>query len=70
MVPPKWHGWLSHQYDEVPTPESQSFHDPFFEKNHDWNYSYSPFKRFTPRQTISNPRTLEYAQYRKDRYAK
>lgn len=20
MIPPKWHGWLSHQYDDVPTP--------------------------------------------------
>lgn len=30
MIPPKWHGWLSHQYDDVPTPDSENFHDPFF----------------------------------------
>jgi len=34
MIPPKWHGWLAHQYDDVPLPESPSFHDPFFERPH------------------------------------
>lgn len=29
-VPPKWHGWLSGQYDDIPSPGSDSFHDPFF----------------------------------------
>jgi NADH:ubiquinone oxidoreductase subunit len=70
MIPPKWHGWLSHQYDDVPTPESPSFYDPFFQKAHDWNYSYTAFKMYTPRMSNFNPRALDYAEYRNNRYAK
>lgn len=70
MVPPKWHGWLSHQYDDVPSPEGKSFHDPFFEKAHEWNYSYSPFKLFTPRMSNINERALDYSSYRQNRYAR
>ena len=70
MIPPKWHGWLSHQYDDVPSPEGHSFHEAFFERPHDWNYSYSPFKQYTPRATIANERALDYAKYRQNRYAK
>ena len=29
-VPPKWHGWIHHQYDDVPLPDSDSFNDTFF----------------------------------------
>lgn len=69
MVPPKWHGWLAHQYDEVPTPDSTAFYDPFFEKPHEWNYSYSPFKQYTSRMSNINLRALDYAEGRSNRYA-
>lgn len=69
-IPPKWHGWLAGQYDDLPAPDSDSFHDPFFEKSHDWNPSDSAFKIFIPRQTIVNDRALEYYNYRRGRYAK
>ena len=29
-IPPKWYGWLHNQYDDIPVPDSDSFHDPFF----------------------------------------
>ena len=70
MIPPKWNGWLTQQYDEVPTPESESFHDPLFEKPHDWNYSGSPFRLYTSRHSNQHDRALDFANYRKNRYAK
>jgi NADH:ubiquinone oxidoreductase subunit len=70
MIPPKWHGWLTHQYDDVPTPDSTSFQDPFFERSHDWNYSYSPSKIHTSRMSNINDRALDYVLQRQERYAK
>lgn len=70
QIPPKWHGWLSYQYDEVPAPDSSAFHDPFFERKHDWNYYDSANKMFIPGQTFANAKTLEYLGGRRDRYAK
>jgi NADH:ubiquinone oxidoreductase subunit len=70
MIPPKWHGWLAHQYDDVPTPDNTSFHDPFFEKTHDWNYSYTAAKQYTPRMSTGNERALDYTQYRQHRYSR
>ena len=29
-IPPKWQGWMSQQYDDVPAPDGDRFHDPFF----------------------------------------
>lgn len=68
-VPPKWHGWLSGQYDDLPEIGSDSFHDPFFEKPHDWNPSTSAFKIYTPRQSIINADALVYHNQRRNRYA-
>lgn len=70
MIPPKWHGWLAHQYDDVPKPDGDSFHDPFFEKPHDWNPSYSAQRIYTSRQASINPLALDYKAYRMGRYAK
>ena len=70
MIPPKWNGWLNHQYDDVPTPDNRAFHDPFFEIPHDWRSSETPFKLFTPRQTINNERNLDFAKYRQNRYSR
>ena len=70
MIPPKWHGWLAHQYDDVPTPDGDCFYDPFFEKPHDWNSSMSAFKVYTSRASSINPLALDYKQYRFNRYAK
>lgn len=69
-VPPKWHGWLAGTYDEVPTPDSTSFFDPFFERPHQWNPSNSVFQIYTPRQSIINPTAVDFYQERRDRYAK
>ena len=69
-VPPKWHGWLAGTYDEVPTPDSESFHDPFFEKPHEWNPSNSAFQIYTSRQSIINPTAVQFYKERRDRYAK
>ncbi len=68
-IPPKWHGWLAGQYDESPQPDSDNFHDPFFERPHEWFTSYNMFKLYVPRQTIINPETIPFAQQRRDRYA-
>ena len=70
MIPPKWHGWLAHQYDDAPTPEGRSFHDPYFERPHEWNYSYSPFKIDLPRTCNYHPRALDYVRYRHNRYSR
>ena len=69
-VPPKWHGWLSHQYDDIPAPDSDNFHDPFFERNHDWSPSLSKFKMYTPRHSIIHNRNIDFHKYRVGRYAK
>ena len=70
MIPPKWHGWLSSQYDDVPEPDGDSFHDPYFEKPHDWNPSGSAFRMYTSRSAFNNPMALDYKNYRMGRYAK
>jgi NADH:ubiquinone oxidoreductase subunit len=70
MIPPKWHGWLAHVYDDVPLPDSDSFHDPFFEKPHEWNMTDSAFRTYTSKFSINHPLAIEFKQYRKDRYAK
>lgn len=69
-VPPKWHGWLSHQYDDIPAPDGDNFHDPFFERKHDWFPSNSAFKMYTSRWSLINPKALEFHKYRVGRYAK
>lgn len=68
-IPPKWHGWLASVYDDVPN-EDGAFHDPFFEKSHDWGTSNSAFRIYTARQSIINPKALDYYRYRRNRYAK
>ncbi len=68
-IPPKWHGWLAGTYDDLPT-NDESFHDPFFEKGHEWNPSNSVFKMYVARQSIINPKALDYYRYRRNRYAK
>ena len=65
-----FHGWLSCQYDDFPQPDSDSFHQPFFEKPHDWNPSDSGFKRYTSGHDANNPKALGFANYRLGRYAK
>lgn len=69
-IPPKWHGWLACQYDDVPNADNDNFHDPFFEKPHSWNPSNSAFTVYTGRQAIINPKALDYYRYRRNRYAK
>ena len=70
MIPPKWHGWLGGQYDDVPSPDGDNFHDPFFEKSHDWNPSMNSEKMYTSRKSPINDLTLDFRQYRFNRYAK
>ena len=70
MIPPKWHGWLGHQYDDIPRPDGDSFHDPFFEQPHDWNPSASAMKVYTSRNASINPMRLDFKGYRMGRYAK
>ena len=69
-IPPKWHGWLSHQYDDIPAPDNDNFHDPFFERKHDWSPSMSRFKMYTPRHSIIHARNIDFHRYRVGRYAK
>ena len=59
-VPPKWHGWIHHQYDDEPLPDSDSFQDPFFEKPHEWDNSTSVFKLYVSKASIISPKFLEY----------
>ena len=70
MIPPKFHGWLSGQYDDFPTIGSDSFHEAFFEKHHDWNPSNSGDKRYTSKSSIINADALQFHKYRVGRYAK
>lgn len=70
MIPPKWQGWLTHTYDDVPLPDSDSFYDPFFEQPHRWGDTFSVNSMHTSRFCIINPRHVEFIQYRKNRYAK
>ena len=70
MVPPKWHGWLSHQYDDVPKPDGDSFHDPFFEQPHDWNPSSSATRIHTSMNASIHPMRVDFKNYRMGRYAK
>jgi hypothetical protein len=69
MIPPKWHGWLSGQYDDVPAPDSDSFRDAFFEKPAVYEKYLSSNKIYIPRQTIFNVKALEHYKARRDRYA-
>ena len=69
-IPPKWHGWLSHQYDDIPSPDGDNFHDPFFEGQHHWTPSANAFKMYTSRQSIISPKAVEFHNYRVNRYAK
>ena len=66
-IPPKWHGWLHQMYDDVPVPDSQCFHDPFFERPHQWESSTSGFKLYTSRLSPINGKYLEYQKERLDR---
>lgn len=69
MIPPKWQGWLSQQYDDVPAPDSDGFHDPYFEKPHQWHPSESGFKIYTSRHSIVHPDAVKFRDYRLGRYA-
>jgi NADH:ubiquinone oxidoreductase subunit len=33
-IPPEWHGWLAHTYDEAPVAGNTSFYTPVFKKPH------------------------------------
>ena len=68
-VPPKWHGWIHHSYDDEPLPDSDSFHDPFFEKPHQWETSSNAFKLYVPRSAPISPRFLDYRQERQNKFA-
>lgn len=70
MIPPMYHGWMAAQYDEFPRPDGDSFHEPFFERPHDWNPSNSAFKIYTSRSASIHPRAIEFHNYRVGRYAK
>lgn len=68
-VPPKWHGWIHHQYDDEPLPDSDSFQDPFFEKPHQWEQSTSAFRLYVSRAAPIHPKFLEYRKLRQDKFA-
>ncbi|MCB1538470.1 MAG: NADH:ubiquinone oxidoreductase subunit NDUFA12 [Rhodospirillales bacterium] len=44
-VPPEWHGWLHHQTDAVPNPESASYRKP-------WQKPWRPNLTGTPRACL------------------
>jgi NADH:ubiquinone oxidoreductase subunit len=69
-VPPVWHGWLSYQYDDLPYPDSDSFHHPFYEKPHKPWPSASAFTMHTYGKSIIDDKFLDYAKYRRNRSAK
>lgn len=68
-VPPAWHGWLAHTYDDVPTVGAPEFTKPYYLKSHGWSYSFSPTNKFVPKFSIEHGKVLDYQQYRKSRYA-
>ena len=68
-IPPKWHGWLHQQYDDLPTPDSDSFTDPFFERPHQWETSTSGFNLYTSRKSSINPQLKDYTLERLNRTA-
>lgn len=46
-IPPMWHGWLSHQYDDHPTRTGPSnFVSPHYSKPHTENPSPTPARHF------------------------
>jgi NADH:ubiquinone oxidoreductase subunit len=68
-IPPKWHGWIHQMYDDDPLPDSDSFHDPFFEKPHQWESSTSAFRMYVSKTAPIHPKFLEYTKSRQNKFA-
>lgn len=65
-IPPEWHGWLAHSYDEVPIAGNTSFYNPIFKKRHLPNTSGTP-KSMYPTGHQFNDYRREFIAYSKSR---
>jgi NADH:ubiquinone oxidoreductase subunit len=66
-IPPKWCGWLSYTYDDVPVYGANEFVDPFYQKPHTW--MYNPRNMFIPRFSVMHAENTRFVTERRERYA-
>eukprot|EP01017_Pseudomicrothorax_dubius_P015862 TRINITY_DN1810_c0_g1_i2.p1 TRINITY_DN1810_c0_g1~~TRINITY_DN1810_c0_g1_i2.p1 ORF type:complete len:213 (-),score=55.38 TRINITY_DN1810_c0_g1_i2:103-741(-) len=64
-VPAGWHGWLSHQFDDVPS-EGQNFVDPHYRKEHTELTSGTP-SHHVPPGNPKNPDRLIFFEMQRNR---
>lgn len=66
-IPPKWHGWLSYTYDDVPTYGANEFVQTFYQKPHTW--MLNPRDMFLPKLSVFHTENVEFLNGRRERYA-
>ncbi|CAD8172191.1 unnamed protein product [Paramecium octaurelia] len=68
-VPPVWHGWMAHVYDEAPTRTGHShFVQPFYQQPATDNQSHTP-NHYFPQGAMQSLNRLEFIKYHRNRRA-
>ena len=67
-IPPGWQGWISHQYDDVPSEITNNFVNHSYIKPHRENESQHPL-HYRGYGSIANPDRMEFLEETAERRA-